>query len=301
MTEILLTPPSAGLPPVAFEDAVVAASEGLPEALPERPSELLFALDIDGTLMGQQGVSDRTRSTIARAEAIGATVVIATGRGIDGAAPALAEVGLHNGWSICSNGALTVRWDQALPGSHDIVEQHDFDSRPVAQKIVTGLPEALRAVDHGAHGMRVSRLFPPGEMSRQIEVPLLDELLSRRVTKLVGRAPWMSREDFLHAVESLNLEDVEYAVGWTSWVDIGPYGVTKASGLQDLADRLDIGPSGTIAVGDGLNDVAMIQWASHGVAMGGADPALVEVADAVTAPIESDGAAAVIEAVLRRY
>lgn len=299
--ERLLTPPDSGLPPISFQDAVAQAASDLPTTLPERPSELFFALDIDGTLMGQRGVSDHTRSAIARAEAAGAKVVIATGRGIDGAVPAVAEIGLSAGWSVCSNGALTVRWDRAAVGGHDIVESRAFDPRPVAERILQGLPEALLGVDLGSAGMRVSRLFPPGEIPRQVEAAGLDELLGAPVNKLVGRAPGMSREDFVLFIDSLDLNDVEHAVGWTSWVDIGPFGVTKATGLQGLADRLGVPASGTVAIGDGLNDLAMLRWAAHGVAMGGSDPAVIAAADAVTAPVEFDGAAAVIEAVLREY
>ena len=47
--------------------------------------------------------------------------------------------------------------------------------------------------------------------------------------------------------------------------------------------------------------MAMLQWAAHGVAMGSAGENVKQSADAVTAPVEQDGAAAVIQAVLSRY
>lgn len=302
MSEWLLTPPDSGLPKIAFEDAVAAAEAALPTNLPSRPSELLFALDIDGTLAGQKGVSQRTRDVIAKAEAAGANIVIATGRGIDSTTPIVKDVKLQGGWSVCSNGALTVRWDLGAAGSgHDIISSYEFDPRPVADRLLACLPELLLGVDQGVFGMCVSQPFPDGELWRQTLAPSLDALLANHVTKLVGRAPWLERAEFAEVIDGLGLDWVEYAVGWTSWVDVGPFGVTKASGLKELIERLEIPSEGIIAIGDGMNDVAMLSWAAHGVAMGGAPEALVAVSDAVTAPVECDGAAAVVEAVLRQY
>ena len=50
-------------------------------------------------------------------------------------------------------------------------------------------------------------------------------------------------------------------------------------------------------MGDSSNDVAMLRAAGLGVAMGNASPAVREVADAVTARVEENGAALAV----RRY
>ena len=76
--------------------------------------------------------------------------------------------------------------------------------------------------------------------------------------------------------------------------------MTKASGLEELRVRLDVPGAGTVAVGDGTNDIAMIQWAAFGVAMGGASTEVRSRARHVTAAVENDGAAAVMHALMRR-
>lgn len=58
--------------------------------------------------------------------------------------------------------------------------------------------------------------------------------------------------------------------------------------------------AGTVAVGDGTNDIAMIEWAAFGVAMGGASDEVRAHANHVTAAVENDGAAAVMHAIMRR-
>ncbi|MBF0940195.1 MAG: HAD family phosphatase, partial [Schaalia georgiae] len=92
----------------------------------------------------------------------------------------------------------------------------------------------------------------------------------------------------------------EVFVGWTSWADISPLGATKASALEWLRSRLGVPRDGTVAVGDGTNDIAMIEWAFFGAAMGGAIEEVRAHADHVTAAVENDGAAAVMRVVLER-
>lgn len=51
----------------------------------------------------------------------------------------------------------------------------------------------------------------------------------------------------------------------------------------------------TIAFGDMPNDIEMLRWAAHGVAMGHGDPAALTAADEVTASNVDDGVAKVLE------
>lgn len=292
----LLSPPLSGLPEKPFDLMVEEASAALPR-LPESPSELLFALDIDGTLLHPDGVTQRVLDAVRDAQDAGAHVVIATGRGVASTAPIVSDVALEHGWTVCSNGALTLRW-QSGP---EVTTRHDFDPRRVAEQVLDAIPNALLARDEEVSGLLVSAPFPSGEILFHQVADDLEEVIGRRTTKLVVRAPEMDRESFAQMMHALELEGCELAVGWTSWADIGPRGITKASALEDLAENLGVASHGTIAVGDGMNDIAMLRWAAHGVAMGGAASPVVEAADATTGPVEQDGVAAVIRAVLQQY
>jgi hypothetical protein len=73
------------------------------------------------------------------------------------------------------------------------------------------------------------------------------------------------------------------------WIDVTPGGVSKASALENLRDRLGIAPEYTVAVGDGLNDLEMLAWAARGVAMGHAPQAVRDTADEVTGTLEDAG------------
>ena len=58
-----------------------------------------------------------------------------------------------------------------------------------------------------------------------------------------------------------------------------------------MCKGLGIDPSEVIAFGDAENDLEMIQFAGHGVAMGNACDALKDVADEVTLTNNEDGIA----------
>lgn len=73
-----------------------------------------------------------------------------------------------------------------------------------------------------------------------------------------------------------------------------PAGVTKASGLAEVCRVLGIGMEQAVAVGDSLNDLAMIKEAGLGVAMGNAQEAVKQAADEVVAGNEEDGVAEAI-------
>jgi hydroxymethylpyrimidine pyrophosphatase-like HAD family hydrolase len=89
-------------------------------------------------------------------------------------------------------------------------------------------------------------------------------------------------------------------VGWTAWLDLAPDGVSKASALEPVRATLGVPLERTLAVGDGRNDVEMLEWAARAVAMGQAEPELLAVADEVAPPVEDDGLADVLEPLTAR-
>lgn len=114
-------------------------------------------------------------------------------------------------------------------------------------------------------------------------------MISRHVTRVVIRDPAASEDEFVALAHRLGLEGVSYSVGYTAWLDIAPHGVDKAHGLARVCARAGVDAADVLALGDGRNDIEMLSWAGRGVAMGGAPPELVAVADAVTASLAEEG------------
>lgn len=294
----LVTPPSSGEAPIPFPDLVAQARAALPEDMPTDPSRILIGLDLDGTLLLPTGVSYTVRSALHAAKTAGMHVVIATGRSLEATEPVLDQLDDPHGWAICSNGAITAHLDQATPETATILEHLNFDPNPLIDLVSAHLPDAIIGVETPDIFL-TSGAFPPGELIEAHAIVPLDELRRQRATKVVIRAPHMTRSDFdLLLTESGVPERWECSVGWTSWADVLPLGISKASGLQSLATRLGVPPSGTVTIGDGTNDVPMIHWANFGVVMGGASAQIKAEGDHVTGAVENDGAAAVICALL---
>jgi hydroxymethylpyrimidine pyrophosphatase-like HAD family hydrolase len=74
-----------------------------------------------------------------------------------------------------------------------------------------------------------------------------------------------------------------------------PLGASKGAGVSWLLNRLGVDPAACMALGDGENDLEMLQLVGLGVAMGNAVEAARAVADAATAANSADGVARAVE------
>lgn len=270
----------------------------------------LVALDVDGTIIDHdEHLSPVVRAAVLDTVAAGHHVVIATGRSLDSAYPVLAELGLTPAGEepakpyvapmVCSNGAVTVQVDPALPEGHEVTDVVTFDPGPVLRLLVQDLPDAAFAVEDVGVGFKVAGRFPEDELSGTITSVPFEELLDAPASRVVVRSPEHTPQDFLEITHRLGLKGVNYSVGWTAWLDLAPEGVSKASALEAVRQRLGVDPAQTVAVGDGRNDVEMLRWAARGVAMGQAPLEVREAAGEVCASVVDDGLAEVLASLPR--
>src|SRR5262249_10840688 len=122
------------------------------------------------------------------------------------------------------------------------------------------------------------------------------EVLGRTAVKLLVRHEGMTSEE-MAKVASVVLDDSVTVTFSTSrgLIEISALGVTKATGLAEAASLLSLDASSVIAFGDMPNDIEMIRWAGHGVAMANAHEDVLAVADEITGPNTEDGVAQVLE------
>ena len=81
----------------------------------------------------------------------------------------------------------------------------------------------------------------------------------------------------------------------TYFLELVPKGIDKAQSLAVLLKEIGMTKEEMIAVGDGFNDLSMIQYAGLGVAMANAQEIVRQNADYITLSNEEDGVAAVVE------
>lgn len=71
--------------------------------------------------------------------------------------------------------------------------------------------------------------------------------------------------------------------------EVGINGIHKATGMKRYLEYVGISREDSIAIGDGPNDLQMMEYAGIGIAMGNAKDEVKERADMVTAHIDEDG------------
>lgn len=72
-------------------------------------------------------------------------------------------------------------------------------------------------------------------------------------------------------------------------VEFVPKGTSKATGIEWLCRYLGVDRADTYAVGDSVNDLDMLTYVGHGIAMGNASDAVKEIAEYTTTDIHEDG------------
>lgn len=264
----------------------------------------LLALDIDGTLLRWVAPSGAgvvhgevdpvVRESVRRAAAAGAHIVLASGRSIHSMVPIAEQLGLPlNGehcWIVASNGAVVVEYPP-VKVTHEVT----FDASEAVRNVIRHHPTARVGVEERGKGYRVNVPFPEGELDGEMIVTPLEEMVANPVSRVIIRDPDATVEDFQDLAENLGLHGTDYVIGWTAWMDLAPVGISKASGLTQVAADLGVDAADALAIGDGRNDLEMFEWAGRAVAMGQAVPEVLEAADHITLPVEEHGAAVEID------
>lgn len=253
----------------------------------------LVALDVDGTIVDYDDYPGTptapVNDAIRRVADAGAHVVIATGRSLHSTTGVFEQLGLKEGYAVCSNGAVLVDVATAEPAT--VVT---FDISDPVRYFMDNVPDALLAVEELGRGYRVTGDFPVGELDGDVEVVDHEDLMAEPASRLVVRWPGGDPERLRQIAHSSGLTSIDYALGYTAWMDVMPAGVTKASGLTQVTSWLGLTAPDALAVGDGNNDLAMLAWAGRGVAMGQSPENVKTVADDVCGDVEDDGLAALL-------
>jgi Cof subfamily protein (haloacid dehalogenase superfamily) len=258
----------------------------------------LLALDLDGTLLSprpQKSITPRTRQALLRAIEAGVHVVITTGQNL----PVLQQTCGHlpiTGPQVLENGAQIV----------DIRTGEVYHEKLLPAPYVLPILEALRVAGfHRAYHTR-QRVFADHETPRVrqwyappvppvIEIADVAALYPEPCLKVVG----IGEEQRLRASRPQLMELFEGRVHIVqSAFDLLEFlhpQTSKESALQTIAQDLGIVPAEIVAIGDGHNDIGMLQFAGLGVAMGNAHDEVKAAADYVTLSNAEDGVAVVIE------
>lgn len=271
----------------------------------------LIALDIDGTLLSPESrLTRRTRAAVHSAMRAGYAVTLATGRNWTESRTVLSDLGFAGpcvfvgGAMVVDTGSGETLYCQRMHAElardlcgvledlghaacalqHTSVAGVDYlisDAAEVSAALTRWLAVTAATYRrlpvgtlprHGHdHTVRVGVVAPTPEV-RRLQA-LLDERFHERIVRHAIHLP-------AYGVDVLEAFDPQ---------------VSKWRGIMEIAARLGIDPQEVIAIGDDVNDLAMLQHAGLGVAMGNARPGVSEAADLTIASNADDGLAAFLE------
>ncbi|NUS45273.1 MAG: HAD family hydrolase [Mycobacteriaceae bacterium] len=266
------------------------------------PAPALVASDVDGTLLDpHEHVAERTRRAVGNVVAAGVPFVLATGRPPRWIPPIVEGLG-HAPIAVCGNGAVI--YDSA---ADRVLETFSLEVgalnrlAELAYRLLPGCGLAAERVGASAHDAATPQFVSTPEYEHAWLNPdntavSLEEVLDAPAIKMLVRVPSMTSEAMRKVLEPNldGLADLTYSSNH-GLIELSAPGITKASGLAQVARLNGIALDRIVAFGDMPNDVPMLTMAGHGVAMGNAHAQARAAADEITASNADDGVAKILE------
>lgn len=253
----------------------------------------LIALDLDKTLLKNHiTLHPKNVNAVKKVQALGTKVIIATGRSPQASYKFAKELGLYenNGFIVCFNGAYVMELKTG-----EVLINKELNLTIIQQIVTLAKKHKVSFWGYSVDG-QIGYI-----LKRTFKIWIIQKLNKRKIVKvnensevrmykilLLGRSKRIDK--LLAALEPLNI--VELAVSTkkrVKVVEINELNVNKASGVKFLAKMWNIKREEVMAIGDSMNDYALINWAGYGIAMANSDKALLEVANDVTSSYADGG------------
>ena len=247
----------------------------------------LLILDIDGTLTNsQKEITPFTQKTLIDAQKKGMRIVLASGRPTYGIMPLAEKLEMkkYHGYILAFNGGKIIDCDnneviyeQALPD--DILPLLYQRAQEAGATLLSY--NGPKILTENAEDQYVQYEAFLNKMEIQSTNDFLRDLPKPADKCLAVANPdllvWLEEELKKEIGERINIYRSE-----PFFLELVPKGIDKAASISRLLERINLERGEVIAMGDGYNDLSMIQYAGLGVAMANAQPPVKEEADVVT-------------------
>ena len=264
----------------------------------------LGAFDLDGTVLRRNlRISDETVDAFRRLRERGMRLVVATGRRFEGAREHAQRLGFSGTDPvICYGGSMVRR-----------VDGETLLHRTLPRDL------SIEALEWAAERNLHARVFVDGRIITSPDTPAALEHLRRReepdIAAVDSPAAWLE-EGGEEPTKLVIVDHPDDIGGWLEeareafrgrlfvtrslphYVEIGGLEGTKSEALKFLCGRWGIDPGRVLAFGDADNDIDMLRFAGHGVAVGGMTAEVREAADEVVPNVDEDGVARYVERLL---
>jgi HAD superfamily hydrolase (TIGR01484 family) len=241
----------------------------------------LVLLDLDGTTVVSKGDALPSRKVIgAVKKAQGKVhVAVATGRNSQQAKPATEALELH-GPSVFNGGAEIINLT-----NHEIVYREVISTQTLRKLVKVSLPFKYKIyIEEEAY---TSRITSPDDITVEAAKLLIEAVDTKSVAEIFKKIETVAGT-IAHTATSWSDGDV---------VDIHVTNehATKKHGVERLIAHLGIDKKSVLAIGDGHNDIPLLEAAGTKVAMGNAPDEVKAIADFIAPSLDEDGVAVAIE------
>lgn len=269
----------------------------------------LAALDLDGTLFdNHSNITQKNIQAIQRVSRSGAHVVISTGRPFCGI-PFFQIEGTGIEYAITTNGSSIYR----------VSDKTCIYENSMEPEMVLPIIEYLLGKDIHFDAFINGEAYSPVkcyEVGQKLPVPpsIKEYILNSRI-RIPDICEYIRKQNLRVQKITMNFyqdengilvnreeiksyfalrKDTTCVCGGYNNLEFTKAGADKGNGLRQLAAYLNIPISQTIAIGDTENDLAIIQAAGVGIAMGNATDAVKAASDDITLSNEESGVAAAL-------
>lgn len=258
-----------------------------------------IASDLDRTLIADDyKVHARTAAAITAARAAGIHVVIVTGRMFRSVRPYVESMGLDD-LVVCYQGAVV-----ADPVSGRFLRHVTIPLELAREAIAAIEREGFQLNCYVDDFLYIAKMTPEAHAYAEHQrIPLeevgnLLEWLTSPPTKLVAIGDPAALDGLAGRLRAQFGERLYIAKSLPFFLELANPEVSKGAGLGFAAERLGFTPAETVAFGDGENDFELLDWASYSVAVANAHAGVLARANFVCPPVQEEGVAQVIEAML---
>ena len=256
-----------------------------------QPPKAIF-IDLDGTLFQDDlTISELDQYAIRRAVQSGIEVIFASGRPVQSIAQTVSKLGVGR-YVIASNGGCVI----------DLKQDTVLDYSGIDRRLIQAVTDAAyqsgatptvysptkwfseRLDENAAIEQHRANVKPDVRVFASIPDPII------KILNIGDREPLLK----LEAGPQQFKDHLEWFYTYPEYLEVMRKGVSKGQSRDFLVAHLGFSRHDTLAIGDGMNDLALIQGAGIGVAMSNGRRELTESAEYITTSNQENGVAAAI-------
>ncbi|NMA65984.1 MAG: HAD family phosphatase [Clostridiaceae bacterium] len=255
----------------------------------------LIAVDIDGTLLNDKGqLTEGNKEAIRKAVDKGVVFTIATGRAVQGVINLIEALNIDIPF-ITYNGAMVI-----MGKSREILYERKLNEEDARIIINLGKENGSSVMVWNNNNLYVTAMDERVDKYKNISkvkpilIENMDEVINGGVSKVLWYNDVEKINEYQKEIDQYISNNVNFHTSQPYFLEFNDKLASKAIAMENLGKHFGIQQSEMIAVGDGYNDLSMIDYAGLGVAMANAPDEIKQRADYVTLSNNDDGVAHVI-------